>query len=87
MAGGTNARHPRWRARRRERNDERRVQQGRLGVCLLAGLHYAPALRPGYFPYLHWNPFAHRGLRGGHERDGTDDPTPEPPWDLIFRFE
>src|SRR3979409_1900904 len=33
-----------------ERHGERRVQHGRLGVCLLTGLHYARALRPRYFP-------------------------------------
>src|SRR5262245_33335596 len=41
VAGRTNTRHPRWccvrRAQRRERHGERRVQQGRLGVCLLTG--------------------------------------------------
>jgi hypothetical protein len=37
LAGGTNTRHPRLRAQRRARTGERRVQQGRLGVCLLTG--------------------------------------------------
>jgi len=33
-----------WRARCRERHGERHVRHGRLGVCLLAGLHYLHAL-------------------------------------------
>jgi hypothetical protein len=47
---------------------ERRVQQGRPGVCLLTGFHYARALRPRYFPHLHSEPIHRR-----HRPDRLED--------------
>ena len=62
MAGGTNTRRPRWgcvrRAQRRERQGERRIQQGRPSACLLTGLHYARVLRLGHLSSLAFEPIA-----------------------------